>query len=1118
MTFDQEQAIREIGTNLVVSAGAGAGKTYVLVQRFVNILLNMQGQPRLNAVVAITFTRAAAMEMRERIRNELEKRYRAGGPDSARCGDLLAQMDSARIDTIHALCATLIRANAAEAGVDPKFEVLDATQQNLRRSELIHNTLLLNAQDSLIGLLVAHYGMTLVEEQLHMCFSAPMPPERPTVEALIAAWQQRPEYASEPADVLEQHAHLTAAWDHAIRAIQNAYAQDKQSLNVLDFDDLEAMSVRLLTDYPAIRARYQGREFAQLLVDEFQDTNAAQWHIVRSLGSLQTNGTLFIVGDVKQSIYGFRGADVRVFADVRAQIEAHDGQHVRLATSFRSNAALIGVFNALFQRMLIAWPHSEAHAYHVEFDHPMDVHREDRPTDPAMRLLLLRKKPDQFAPFPKGWQGIRTELRRTWEAEEIARHIQALRGTPIQDRDSKQLRPCDYGDVAILMRSLNSASLYEEALERAGIPYVTFSGKGFYGLQEIYDLQNMLRVLQNNQDSLALAAALRSPLFGLSDETLFVLRRLRALDDDALQSWTPPPLWEQLMWVADGTLTLPLNEAEKTRIDRAADIILTLQAYGGRASSAELLRAIFDKTGYLAIISSLPQGAQRRRNLEKLLDTAQTLAHMSPAAFTHHLTRLAEAASEIHEGEAAMEAEGVVKLMTVHASKGLEFPVVFLADASPHNESKSLGHLYVTWDERGAGQLLCRLKDSSLSKTAKPEFAPPHDFFTYQLFSQDKDAAEELRLLYVAATRARDIFYISGEVKELDKDGLKANGWLGAMLHTLELTSARDSTWLWADQPIRVFAPPYPDYLPDPRIKPADIPETSATAAAPLQATWDDLIERAAQTRPVAPPLLPPVEIEPRTFAEHLTATQLATFGTVSDEPSARKQRYYRRAARRTVLYDVPGVVRAAVRPYDPRVTQRIVGDMVHEALRFERYPSRTKNLNMILTSHAWNKGITQAHDLDDAVKRARSLLVRFEQKSDVYEWIQASKQAKKPLFMELPFVYRHDGRILHGVIDILFQRPTGEWVVIDYKTGYVPPQPPNEWPNSADYTRHSQRYHLQVGAYAAAVQAYVGAIPQVYIHYLRYCKTEEIPKSAWHNAITALESIVIDVMGTGSP
>ena len=1109
MTPEQALAIAEIEKNLVVSAGAGAGKTYVLVQRFVNVLLHAKDHARLNAVVAITFTRAAAMEMRERIRAELELRYRAGGPDSARCGDLLGQMDSARIDTIHALCATIVRANAAEAGVDPRFEVMDATQQKLRLHEIIHNMLLLNGQDEAIGLLVAHYGLDKVEKQIQSSFSAPLSPYPPRIDDLVAQWQQRPDYAAFPQTVLEHHASLTVAWDHVVRQMQAAYAYDKQMLNVLDFDDLEKKTGELLTGYPHIRARYQGSEFKQLLVDEFQDTNSAQWDIVKALGDLQKQGTLFIVGDVKQSIYGFRRADVRVFAEVKAQIEAHAGLPVALSTSFRSNPSLITLFNALFQKLLIPRPDSQANAYHVEFDHPMTVHREDRVETPAMRLILLPKKPPQFTNPPKGWRGVNADQRRTWEGEEIAGHIQALRSTTIYDRETKQHRASTYGDVAILMRSLNEAAHYEDALERAGIPYVTFSGKGFYGLQEIYDLQNMLRVLQNNQDSLSLAAVLRSPLFGLSDETLFVLRRLRALDDDTLQSHIPPALWDQLMWVADGTLVPQLDETEKTRIGRAVDIILTLAAYGGRASSAELMRAIFAQTGYLAIVSSLPQGAQRRRNLEKLLDTAQTLAHMSPAAFTHHLTRLADSGGEIREGEAAMEAEGVVKIMTVHASKGLEFPVVFLADASPFQGHKNLGNVFVTWDERGEGQLLCRTKDSKTSKTAKPEELPLPDFMSYETFVQEKEAAEELRLLYVAATRARDVFYISGEVKD-DKQGMTANGWLGAMIRTLEVQrTAHRQTFLWADEMVQVFIPPYPVHLPDPTIKQNETPDNpAATSAPPLRATWERLTESAAHTRPVEPPLLAPVEVEPRKFAEHLTATQLAAFGASLMSPN---QRYYRRAARRTVLYDIPGVVHAAVRTHDPRVSQRIIGEMVHEALRFERYPSCTPNLDMILTSYAWNKGLTREYDLNDAIKRARGLLVRFEQKSDVYTWIQAAKKARMPIFMELPFLCRRDGRILHGIIDIVFQRPTGEWVIVDYKTGFVPPI------DTPNFVHHSQRFHLQVGAYAAAVQDYVGATPEVYIHYLRYCKSERIPTSAWQNAITALESIVIDVMGTGS-
>lgn len=1119
MTPEQAQAIQEIQRNLVVSAGAGAGKTYVLVQRFVNVLLQSH-DARLNAVVAITFTRAAAMEMRERIRAELELRYRAGGPDSARCGDLLGQMDSARIDTIHSLCATIVRANAAEAEVDPRFEVMDATQQQLRLHEIIHNTLMLNSQDEAIGFLVAHYGLDKVEKQLHSSFSAPLTAYPPRVDDLIARWQQKPAYAALPQALLEHHAILTVAWDHVLRRIQDAYRRDKEALNVLDFDDLEKKTGELLNRYPHIRARYQGSEFKQLLVDEFQDTNSAQWDIVRALGDLQNQGTLFIVGDVKQSIYGFRRADVRVFADVKAQIEAYNGLPLKLATSFRSNPSLISLFNALFQKMLVARPQSEAHAYHVEFDHPMTVHRQDRTETPALRLLLLHKKPRQFEPYPKGWTGVKADLRRTWEGEEIARHIQALHQTTIYDRETKQHRSCTYGDVAILMRTLNEAAHYEDALERAGIPYVTFSGKGFYGLQEIYDLQNMLRVLQNNQDSLSLAAVLRSPMFGLSDETLFVLRRLRALDDEALQSHIPPPLWDQLMWVADGTLSPLLPEAEMARAVRAVNIILSLQSYTGRASSAELLRAIFAQTGYLAIVSSLPQGSQRRRNLEKLLDTAQSLATMSPAAFTHHLTRLADSGGEIREGEAAMEAEGVVKLMTVHASKGLEFPVVFLADASPFQEHKGMGGVFVTWDERGDGQLLCRTKDSKMSKSAKPEELPLPDFISYEAFVQEKEAAEELRLLYVAATRARDIFYISGEVKEDAKTGLSANGWLGTMIRTLEIQRTSDQhLFTWAGEAVQVFLPRYPAHLPDPTIKQNDAAESPTVDTAPmLRENWERLTDQAAQTLPVTPPLLAPIEVEPRKFAEHLTATQLAAFGASRMEP---QKRLYRSMARRTVLYDVPGVVHAAIRTHDPRVSQRIIGEMVHEALRFERTPSRTPNLDMILTSYAWNRGLTREYDLQDAIKRARGFLVRFEQRSDVYTWIQAAKKAHMPIFMELPFLYRYEGRILHGIIDIVFQRPTGEWVIVDYKTVYVPRLKRNgillDDLTAADYTHHSQRYYLQVGAYAAAVQQYVGATPEVYIHYLRYCKSERIPTSAWQNAIAELESVVIDVMGTGN-
>ncbi|NJR12906.1 glycosyltransferase [bacterium] len=195
---------------------------------------------------------------------------------------------------------------------------------------------------------------------------------------------------------------------------------------------------------------------------------------------------------MKQSIYGFRGADVRVFADVKAQIEAHAGVPLKLAMSFRSNPTLIALFNALFQTLLVARTDSEAQGYHVTFDHAMTVNRQDRVETPALRVLLLRKKPPEITTFPKGWRGINADVRRTWEGEEIARQIQDLRHTLIYDRDTKTPRPCAYGDVAILMRSLNHASYYEDALERAGIPYVvTFHSGGHSS-----SVRNMMRSLQ----------------------------------------------------------------------------------------------------------------------------------------------------------------------------------------------------------------------------------------------------------------------------------------------------------------------------------------------------------------------------------------------------------------------------------------------------------------------------------------------------------------------------------------------------------------------------------------------------------------------------------------------
>jgi ATP-dependent exoDNAse (exonuclease V) beta subunit len=177
----------------------------------------------------------------------------------------------------------------------------------------------------------------------------------------------------------------------------------------------------------------------------------------------------------------------------------------------------------------------------------------------------------------------------------------------------------------------------------------------------------------------------------------------------------------------------------------------------------------------------------------------------------------------------------------------------------------------------------------------------------------------------------------------------------------------------------------------------------------------------------------------------------------------------------------------------------------VHEALRYWRFPDEETALEPVLRSYAWSHHIIEENDVREAVAQSLDILEKFRQ-SDVYQWIEAAKTQKRPVYPELPFIYRVEKRIIHGVIDVLFQHEDGRWILVDYKTGYVPPQAAEN---------HARRYYLQVGAYAAAVQAQIGVIPDVYIHFIRYNISVPVATAAWQAELAQLEVYTGDVIGS---
>lgn len=543
----------------------------------------------------------------------------------------------------------------------------------------------------------------------------------------------------------ETAAHLLQWWREVWHLLVKHYDELKTAQNGLDFTDLERLTLQLLTATPRSR-RLEAfvHSIQQLMVDEYQDTNPVQRDIVYQLAH-PSQPRLFVVGDVKQSIYRFREADVSVYHFTRQLIEEASGAIIRLSHSFRSHIKLVRAVNHLFAYVFtpassIAAPYEAPHG-------PLES-KELPPLDEAVphhvEMIRLPHKDETNT-------AIRAEESRTREAEEIAAWLVACEAqrTPVRSREGA--RPFQFGDAAILLRSFMDIALYEEALKAAGVPFITVGGRGYFNRPEVEDLLALLCALDNPADDLSLGAALRSPLFALSDETLFALRWF---NEAGFKFKAPLPFRVALANAFKNAY--PPMVTEKDAIVHAAQVLQQLWALRGRVEVWELLMEAVTATGYLAILALADQnspGSRQRRNVEKLLELARTRGGASLADFVRDVQT--RKVNEVREGEAIPDPEaGVVQLMTIHAAKGLEFPVVVLADLGRDlNFQRRDSRLMAN----AAYGLLASWQDSE-GKSVKPT--------SYQIGEwEDKqmETAENKRLLYVACTRAADWLLLVGQ-------------------------------------------------------------------------------------------------------------------------------------------------------------------------------------------------------------------------------------------------------------------------------------------------------------------------------------------------------------------
>jgi ATP-dependent helicase/nuclease subunit A len=799
-----EQARHRVATaldeNLCVEAAAGTGKTTVLVNRVVNLLAS--GRVEVDQLVVITFTEKAAAELATRVRDKLEDRAkRASGLEREHLLAAARDLYRGHIETIHSFATALLHERPVEAKLDPLFEVLQglagsldfdaayerfqddlldkqlpelevALARGLGLAELRQACEHVNAHRYLLPL---HHAPIVADDvdgtisklrdiadELRDMLIRHQPPGEDkaiTVIEAIRDWVAR----LNDADPLTQERMLIAGgpkpyadsgtagnWggekprlkelrkdyerivgETAVRLKSNAllgllphvetfvetYEQARRQGGTADFDDLLFWARDLLRDDLPAREYFRGR-FRAVLIDEFQDTDPVQAELALLLTSDQepgdewrtlapVPGRLTVVGDPKQSIYRFRRADIAVYEGVKDGPLAAGVEQI--STNFRSNAAMLKALNAVFDKVL--QPQPGLQPANVPLEHPPGAAAAKRPP-----VVLVEGAVEGDAP----------DVRKA-EAAALAALLQKLHEErwEVRDRRDGEWKPCRWGDMAILMPARTGLDIYEDALAGAGIPYRHEGSRDFFQRDEVRDLIWVLAAIDDPTDRIALVGALRSSAFAISDAQLVI----HAARNGALSYFSKPGASD----VANEALA-ELRELHNLRAN---------------FSLAEVIRRVVERTRLVEFALTRPDGEQGAANLLAIVDDARMFATAGGGGlrpFIRHLRDSMENEAIEIDATVAEETDDVVRIMTTHGAKGLEYPIVALAnlgtrpklDSEPvPREEESFLHFRVG-TESGYGHFPTpRYKE--VWEAEKAHFV-----------------AEKLRLLYVAATRARD--------------------------------------------------------------------------------------------------------------------------------------------------------------------------------------------------------------------------------------------------------------------------------------------------------------------------------------------------------------------------
>lgn len=882
-TEEQQQAINEKGANILVAAAAGSGKTAVLVERIINKVINEKID--IDRILVVTFTSAAASEIRERILEAIYKKLEEN-PEDTNLQKQINLINKANISTIHSFCLDVIRNNFYELDISSNFRVADTTEIELMKyevlDELFEEKYLSNDKDfeDLINIYTGYRGdeglQNLVLNIYKFIQSSPFPEkwlndkvnlfkntnqdfaqtiwgktileniEEELTEGImqlqnilkdmkkIDELSKFTKIIQEDIYNLEDILRYTNSWDNTLTKINNLvwqkwptdkkitidlkeqakevrnkvkeiinksikkkiaydsiqanedinemhvtltklknllvefmfkFASKKKEKNVVDFNDIEHFALKILIgengEATELAKKYR-EKFQEIAIDEYQDSNLVQEQI---LTSISKGNNIFMVGDVKQSIYKFRQARPELFLEkyknynLKQEISGNSlGLKIQLFKNFRSRENILNITNLVFQNIMsekvgeIEYNEKEYLNYSAGYKEPEE--NTDYAGKTELHIIDLKEKEEIFINDEEIDEKIEVEKieNSVLEAKFVAKKINELLNSNYMVFDKEQgYRKITPKDIIILLRATtNIAPIYEKELADLNLPVFSDSSSQYLDTMEIQIIVSILKIINNPIQDIPLVTVLRSPIFAFTDNDLISIR----LTDKSCS------FYESMI-----KARLVVNEQLNSKIDNVIYYLEKWKQEEKYLPLDELIWQIYIDTNLINIVGLMPNGAIRQANLKMLFEKAKQFENASFKGlfnFINFIDRLKNNNGDLSSAKLIGENENVIRIMSIHKSKGLEFPVVFLCGTGKSFNMRDLNEDILLHQDMGIGPKLIdferRIEYDTLAKEA------------IKLKIKLETLSEEQRILYVALTRAKEKLIITGISKDLEKD------------------------------------------------------------------------------------------------------------------------------------------------------------------------------------------------------------------------------------------------------------------------------------------------------------------------------------------------------------